>query len=198
MHSRELVELEILCDSSMSVCQCILNVIRNQMRHLRHVSLFPFSHSTFPVVRPKPQECVTEVFLWFFFMSRCVWRAYFAVQQAPSLWPNLMPLFGSHCRLFLYRSHDPTRTVHGFNHLDSRGVSPLCPFLPVFLFASLLWVENMLACFHSVCFLFSSQQLRGWRGGILAVCVICSNRRSTGSSSSSILTPLSAVELTMS
>ncbi len=139
------------------------------------------------------------MFLWFF-ISYCVWRACFAVEQAPSLWPNLMPLFGSDCGLFLYRSHDPARTVCGFNHLDSRGVSPLCPFLPVFLFASLLWVENMLACFHSMCFLFSSQQLRGWRGGILAVCVVCSNRRnsSTGSSSSSFLTPLSAVALTMS
>lgn len=114
--------------------------------------------------------------------------------------PKLTPLFGSLCGLFQYSSHDPMRTVHEFNNLDSRDVSPVHSFLPVFLFASLQWGEHMQACFHSMCFLFSSPQLREWRGGILLVCRVRSNRRKghTGSLSSSCFTPLSAAELNMS
>lgn len=136
---------------------------------------------------------------YFFFMSHCVWRACFTLQQA--LWPNLTPLFGSHCGLFLCSSHDPTRTVHGFNNLDSRDVAPL---LPVFLFANFMSGAHAgLFSLHVFpCFLFSSQQSREWRGGILAVCGVCSNREisssSTGSLSSSCWTSLSAVGLTMS
>lgn len=74
-----------------------------------------------------------------------------------------------------------TSGLLAFSHFTDRSYVSLLhshrPSLPVFLLASLLWVENMLACFRSMCFLFSFQQLRGWSGWILTMCGVCSNRR---------------------
>ena len=143
----------------------------------------------------KPQRCVCA--LWgsnecfvMYFLCLIVSEGIALLYSRHSKAPKLTPLFGSLCGLFQYSSHDPTRTVHEFNNLDSRDVSPLYSFLPVFLFASLQCGEHMQACFHSMCFLFSSQQLREWRGGILLVCGVCSNGRNghTGSLSSSCFT----------
>lgn len=203
MHSSELVKVAIM-------------MIRKQMRHLGRGSLFPFSHSTFPAVRPKPQTCVTEeliklhkcvcaiwgsyVFLCFLFLTVCERGAsqYSRHSVSDQIWPLFLALIADY---FCTAHMIPRGLYMGLaTWTVVMRMSVHSAHSPVFLFASLLWTKHMLACFHSMCFLFSSQQLRGWRAGILAVCGVCSNRRnsSTGSLSSSCLTPLSSARLTMS